>query len=385
MRLSRPFKAIFRELETPRAERPFGSGWLSGSLAVLAGVLAVAAVLAMRFPATFLSPDLAFIHQSIPIRSLLHGLLILGYLLSFISLILSRKPTLSMTGFFLFVVAALIYAPPSEAGATNQSLYFGIDFFILKILTVGLLFLPLERLFPHKPEQTVLRYAWREDFFYFAVSSLLVQVLNYLTLAPSTFVNNTFSIEGVRHTIFELPLVVQVFLIMLATDFIQYWLHYAFHKIPFLWRFHSIHHSTEAMDWVAGARMHFFEVTILRAVTALPMLTLGFDPNAVQIYLVIVYFYSAFVHANIGVKLGPLERFVVTPRFHHWHHGSEKEALDVNFAVHFPLYDWLFGTYHMPEGRWPKTYGVRGEEMPRGYVRQFLHPFRRKKPKIPAE
>lgn len=378
-----PFKSIFRELEKPRAERPVGSGWHSGALAVLTGILSIAAVLTLRFPATFLSPDLAAIHASVPIRSLVHGLLILAYALSFLSLMLSAKPTLPLTGFFLAVIAALLYGAPSGAAPGTQSVYFGLDFFILKVLTVGVLFLPLERVFPHRPEQTVLRYAWREDFFYFAVSSLLVQVLNYLTLAPSAAVSNSFDFNQLRHYIFELPMVVQVFLIMLATDFIQYWLHYAFHKIPFLWRFHSIHHSAEEMDWVAGARMHFFEIAVLRGVTALPMLTLGFDPAAVQVYLVIVYFYSAFVHANIGWTFGALERFFVTPRFHHWHHGSEKEALDVNFAVHFPLFDWLFGTYHMPEGRWPKAYGVHGEEMPRGYFRQFIHPFRPKKPKTP--
>lgn len=381
----RPIRSIFNELEKPRTERPFGSGWLSGSLSVLIGVVCLATILVMRFPATFSSPDLINIHNSVPIRSFVHGLLILGYVLSILSLLLSRKPTLGITGFFLCVIGALAYGPSSGAEIGSQSLYFGLDFFVLKVLTVGLLFLPLERMFPHKGDQTVLRYAWREDFFYFAVSSLLVQVLNYLTLTPTNVVNNTFDLGQIRHYIFELPLFVQVFLIMMATDFIQYWVHYAFHKVPFLWRFHSIHHSVENMDWVAGARMHFFEIAILRGLTALPMLTLGFNPTAIEAYLIFVYFYSAFIHANIGWKFGALERFLVTPRFHHWHHGSDREAIDINFASHFPVFDWLFGTFHLPEKRWPTDYGVVGEDIPKGYVRQFFHPFRPKKPKTPSE
>lgn len=375
------FKSIFRELEKPRAERPLGTGWLSGSLSVLLGVLCVASVLVMRFPGTLSSPDLADLVGSVPIRSLVHVMLLLGYGLSFVSLLLSRSSTLPVTGFFLCVIAALLYGPPSGAAAGDAGIYFGLDFFVLKVLTVGLLFLPLERMFPHRGEQTVLRQDWREDFFYFAVSSLMVQVLNYLTFAPTNAVNNTFDLSQIRHYVFELPLILQVVLIMMATDFIQYWVHYAFHKVPFLWRFHSIHHSVETLDWVAGARMHFFEIAILRGLTALPMLTLGFSPTAVEGYLVIVYFYSAFIHANIGWRFGAVERFLVTPRFHHWHHGSEREAIDINFASHFPIYDWLFGTYHMPEKRWPDAYGVAGEDMPKGYWKQFLHPFRPKRPK----
>lgn len=367
---------VFEELEKPRAERPFGSGWLSGSLAILMGVLALAGVLVLRFPETFTSPELGPIHEIVPLRVITHALLIGGYLFAVLSLILSRKPVLPIAGFFLIVVAALTYGAPIGSAETALPVYFGLDFFILKVLTVGLLFLPLERLWPHRPEQTVLRYEWREDFFYFAFSTLMVQVLNYLTLAPTEAVNNSFDLSSIRHYLFELPLIIQVGLIMVATDFIQYWVHYAFHKVPLLWRFHKIHHSAQEMDWIAGARMHFFEIAVLRGLTALPMLTLGFSPTAVQAYLVFVYFYSAFIHANIGWRFGPVERFLVTPRFHHWHHGSEREALDINFASHFPLFDWLFGTYHLPEDeRWPKDYGVRGEAMPHGYLKQFMVPF----------
>ena len=131
------------------------------------------------------------------------------------------------------------------------------------------------------------------------------------------------------------------------------------------------------MDWLAGARMHVIEIALLRGATALPMFTLGFDPAAIQVYVLIVYFYSSLVHANLRWDFKAIERYLVTPRFHHWHHGKEKEAIDVNFAIHFPLYDRLFGTHHMPEGKWPEAYGVGGDPVPTGYWQQFLYPFRR--------
>ncbi|MBA3878995.1 MAG: hypothetical protein C0500_04695 [Sphingobium sp.] len=133
------------------------------------------------------------------------------------------------------------------------------------------------------------------------------------------------------------------------------------------------------MDWLAGARMHLVEVVLLRGVTSLPLLTLGFLPSVMQAYVALVYVYSALVHANLRGDFDRLGHWLVTPRFHHWHHGLEEEAIDVNFAIHFPIWDKLFGTFHMPPGRWPQGYGVP-ERVPQGYWRQFAYPFVRKQP-----
>src|SRR5579872_5695653 len=63
--------------------------------------------------------------------------------------------------------------------------YFGLDFFVLRILFTGFLFIPLERIFGHRNEQNIFREEWREDLFYFLVSSLLVQILTFLTFIPA--------------------------------------------------------------------------------------------------------------------------------------------------------------------------------------------------------
>jgi sterol desaturase/sphingolipid hydroxylase (fatty acid hydroxylase superfamily) len=84
------------------------------------------------------------------------------------------------------------------------------------------------------------------------------------------------------------------------------------------------------------------------------------------------------VHANVGWNLNRIGGLVVTPRFHHWHHGIDREAIDVNFAIHFPLFDRLFGTFYLPRDKWPSDYGIGGHPVPRGYWRQFVHPFRRR-------
>jgi sterol desaturase/sphingolipid hydroxylase (fatty acid hydroxylase superfamily) len=131
------------------------------------------------------------------------------------------------------------------------------------------------------------------------------------------------------------------------------------------------------MDWLAGSRMHFVEVVLLRGVTSLPLLTLGFAPSVMQAYVAMVYIYASLVHANLRGNLDLLGRFLVIPRFHHWHHGVEDVAIDKNFAIHFPWLDRLFGTHYLPPGEWPSGYGV-AEEVPRGYRAQFAYPFRRR-------
>ena len=128
---------------------------------------------------------------------------------------------------------------------------------------------------------------------------------------------------------------------------------------------------------LAGARMHFFEIIALRGCTVIPMFIFGYSQGAMHAYILLVYLQSTFVHANLGWQFNRIGKFIVTPRFHHWHHGIDAEAIDVNFAIHFPFLDRLFGTYHLPEGKWPNGYGVEGHPVPRGYWKQMLYPFQR--------
>ena len=163
---------------------------------------------------------------------------------------------------------------------------------------------------------------------------------------------------------------------MFLTDLAQYWFHRTFHKIPALWKFHAVHHSAQAMDWLAGSRMHVIEVILMRSFTTLPMYVMGFAEAPLYAYVFFVYLLSVFIHANIRIPFGFLQYFIATPRFHHWHHGIEEEAIDKNFAIHFPVIDMVFGTFHMPGDRWPEGYGIGGHPVPKGFWNQLRYPFR---------
>ena len=102
------------------------------------------------------------------------------------------------------------------------------------------------------------------------------------------------------------------------------------------------------MDWLAGSRLHLVDVAVTRGLTYVPIYVLGFAEAALVAYVVFVSVQATFIHANVRFEFGPLRWLVATPRFHHWHHGTEPEAVDKNFAVHLPVLDWLFGTFHLP-------------------------------------
>jgi lathosterol oxidase len=167
------------------------------------------------------------------------------------------------------------------------------------------------------------------------------------------------------------PLVVQFVAIVVVSDLVQYWVHRASHTLPWLWRFHAIHHDAVAMDWLAGSRLHIVDALVTRALVFATLMCLGFAPTAIGAYLVFVAAQATFVHANVKWRLGWLEPFLVTPRFHHWHHAAS--VPDVNFAVHLPWLDRLFGSHHLPPRSWPEQYGLSGGRRgPRGFWRQLL-------------
>lgn len=368
------------ELEAPPALQRFGSGWISGVLGLVLGLGGLLLIVSLLFPGALSMPEFGQFHTSKPFRLVLHVVLILAFAFSALSLALRKDRTLGTAGLACTLLAALLGGSRASAVAPDATpLFFGLDFFVLNVLFTGFLFVPIERLFPRRADQPVFREEWREDLFYYLVSSMLVQVLTYVTFAPAKTLLAFVPLAEVRAWVSSLPGVVQFLAIMFLTDLVQYWVHRAFHRVPWLWHFHAVHHSARSMDWMAGARMHFLEIIVLRSTTVLPMYVLGFSAAAMNAYIFVVYLYSTLVHANLGWRFPVIEKLLVTPRFHHWHHGIEKEAIDVNFAIHFPFLDRLFGTYFLPKDQWPQGYGIEGHPVPRGYWAQFKHPFRREK------
>ena len=358
-------------------DRRFGAGWISGVCAVALGTVGAGAVLCIRYPALLTVPDARALYPLDLVRLLVHLVLVGAFGLAVLSIALSRRAPLGVTALALVVAALLLGGSQVEVGSVEGARYLGLDWFLLNVLVFAMLFVPLEQLFARVP-QRVLRPGWTTDLAHFAVSHLLVQVTVLLTLMPAAILFR-WAVHPVVHAgVAAQPLIVQFVEIVVVADLAEYAIHRLFHTVPFLWRFHAVHHSSEVMDWLAGSRMHLVDILVTRALTFVPLYVLGFAPPAVYAYLVFVSFHAVFIHANVRFRFGRLAHVLATPQFHHWHHAAGAAAVDKNFAVHLPVIDRLLGTYYMPPGRWPAAYGIEGSPVPRRYLPQLLYPFGRR-------
>lgn len=371
--LDRTFKRVFDDDDSTA----FGSGWWSGAAAVFCGVLAVAGVACFLFPEYLTTPD---VRARLPLdwsRAILQAVIVLAFLLGLVSTALRRRKVLGLLGMSLASLASILGGSGIDFSLSRSNApSLGLDWFALNVLLLAIVFIPMERLWPLRPEQSTFRSGWTTDTLYFLTSHLFVQVTTFLILAPAHAAIAALEGQAWREAIAGLPLTVQFFAVLLAADLAEYVIHRAFHTVPALWRFHAIHHSSLDMDWLAGSRLHIVDVVVTRAIVVFPLFALGFDQRAVAAYLVFVSFHAVFIHANVRFDLRRFEPWIVTPRFHHWHHAKDHAAIDKNFAVHLPWIDRIFGTAYEPAGRWPTQYGIEGDPVPPDLVPQTAWPFR---------
>lgn len=243
--------------------------------------------------------------------------------------------------------------------------------FIVPILFV--LVVPFEKLFP-RHRQPLRRPHLGTDIGY----ALAGSALNVAAVAAAVVVAvvSLAWLPGllIRPLVAMIPGAALPFVGIALFDLAIYWTHRWYHEVPFLWRFHAIHHSTEHLDWVSGFRNHPLDGTLI-APAFVFLLAAGFEAEFTGALAIIQFVLGIFLHANVRWRLRWLHRVVITPEFHHWHHANEPGAINSNYSVFLPAWDQLFGTYFMPRNRRPRRYGV-SEYIPDGMVAQLRHPLR---------
>ena len=160
-----------------------------------------------------------------------------------------------------------------------------------------------------------------------------------------------------------------------------YWGHRWAHQIPFLWRFHSIHHGAEHVYFLVSARAHPIDNAFIKLCGLIPAYALGVASpltptgSLVPVLIVLVAtMWGFFIHSNLRWRLGPLEWLIATPAFHHWHH-TRSDLRDRNYASMLPVMDRIFGTYHVPRKQWPAAYGIDAS-LPGSLMGQLVYPLR---------
>ncbi|HWE23191.1 MAG TPA: sterol desaturase family protein [Myxococcales bacterium] len=357
--------------------RDIGSGWVAGVASLLGGALGLFGVLCLHFPQFLTAPLLRAHYPVTLLRGVLQAVLIVAVVLGLLSAARRHRKVLGLSGIFLAIVAMALggaSVPLPESVETKFGL--GLEWFALNLLVLALLFVPLERALPHEWEQHVFRPEWTTDGVHFLMSHLLVQAFSWAALLPSRMLRDALLPARELTLVGSLPLPVQFLAVLALADLTQYWIHRTFHRVRFLWRLHAVHHSSTAMDWLAGSRMHPLDALATRAGVMTILVLAGASTPAVALYLAFVSFHAVFIHANFGADLAWLEPFLATPRYHHFHHAAEAAAIDKNFAVHLPVLDRLFGTQFLPAETWPQTYGVSGTRIAPTYLAQIVDPFR---------
>lgn len=355
-----------------------GQGKVSAFLSVSLSLLAIFAALCFLFPNILTTPELRPFYSKyydIFYYSLLVGIFISASFGAYSAILKQNK-----YGFYglCFSIIAVILGCGLIKAPTLPSLpfYAGFDYFIITLIILALVFIPLEGFFAKNKDQKLLRNGWVTDMKYFMFSHIGIQLFSFLTVMPIQYWITHIPNNPIVPYIQIQPIWVQFIELLIIVDFTTYWIHRALHEVNFLWRFHAIHHSTEQMDWLASSRLHIVEVLITRFIATLPIFLLGFHTSAVFAYLIFISFHAIFIHSNVRFRFPYLRWLIATPEFHHWHHSSEKPAIDKNYAAFIPLYDVIFKSIYMPN-HLASVYGTVGYKIPNSFVKQFTWPFKK--------
>jgi sterol desaturase/sphingolipid hydroxylase (fatty acid hydroxylase superfamily) len=188
---------------------------------------------------------------------------------------------------------------------------------------------------------------------------------------------------GLIHAI-EMPVAVQFIIAFLLMDLTFYWWHVANHRVPFLWRFHNVHHIDPDLDVSTAFRFHVGEVALSTAFRIVQVSVIGLSAWMFAIYEIIFQANTLFHHSNVRLPIR-IERLlnlvIVTPRMHGIHHSQVRDETNSNYSVVFSWWDRLHRTLGLNIPQSAIAIGVPGYAEPadNSLSNTFLMPFRRQR------
>lgn len=167
---------------------------------------------------------------------------------------------------------------------------------------------------------------------------------------------------------------VQTALMILLADLLRYWLHVAAHRIPFLWKFHAIHHQPKKLYSVNVARFHPTEKATQFLFDTLPFILIGVSAEVIACYFVF-YAINGFVqHSNINLRFGVLNYIISTSELHRWHHNEDQAVANCNYGNNLIIWDLIFGSFYLPAQKTSSHVGIKDVE-PSGFLDALRQPF----------
>lgn len=309
----------------------------------------------------------------------------------------------------------------------------GLKNYFYWLILVSLFFFALEILKPWRKDQPKFRKDFWLDVFYMFFNFFLFSLIIYN--AASDVVVNFFNwhvdnILGINlkelNPMYSWPMWSVLIVGFIVRDFVQWWTHRLLHRVDFLWKFHKVHHSVEQMGFAAHLRYHWMETIVYRTIEYLPLALLGiglYDFFIIHIFTLVIGHYNhsnitvdgkvtggiigAFIGVLIGfgffdiaiipegiliyslliilsctvlgaLLLGPVMKYIFnSPEMHIWHHAynlPEDRRYGVNFGLSLAVWDYLFGTAHIPHNGRDIRLGFPGiESFPDKFTTQVTY------------
>ena len=247
----------------------------------------------------------------------------------------------------------------------------------IPIALVAIAIIGLELVFPARPDWKPRRSDVASDaLFMVFVQTLLPRALAAgLTLAIAAWAHAHAPSAWWPH---QWPLFGQALLMVLAVDFLRYWLHRACHTFPALWRLHEVHHSPDILYALNVGRFHPLEKVLHFSLDTVPFVLLGIAPEVVAAYFLFYAVNGFFQHSNLRLRYGFLNYVVGSAETHRWHHARDPKVAYCNFGNTTIVWDLLFGTWYLPKGR-SLEIGILDRDYPRDFWSQMFTPFRTRK------
>lgn len=239
------------------------------------------------------------------------------------------------------------------------------------IIIAALIFIILERLFPYTKDQKIFREGFFDDFAMYTIAQ------NYILsiIIFGGIINFLDSSTGLSRLqlLANVPIWLQLILFTLTHDLYIYWMHRWMHNNKWLWRLHEAHHSPKKVDWLSGSRSHPLEILLNQTIEFAPIILLGAPVEVVAYKGLISAVWGMYIHCNVDIQSGWMQKIINGPEMHRWHHSTGK-GRNRNFATKFAFWDWMFGTAYLPDTK-ADEYGLK-TFFPAHYIGQTLFAFR---------
>jgi sterol desaturase/sphingolipid hydroxylase (fatty acid hydroxylase superfamily) len=280
----------------------------------------------------------------------------------------------SFLGVFNWTFRQIVFSVP-----ISENYFWGL-------ILISLIVWILELIFPWRKKQKIFRQGFWLDIFYmffnFFIFSIIIvgfyEVFNKILFKSFNIRPDSLALINLN----EFSPLFQLIIFFVILDFFQWLTHILMHHIPFLWKFHKVHHSVKEMGFAAHFRYHWMENILYKPLKVFAIMLIGgFEPD--QAY--VIHFFTIIIghlnHSNLKFNYGPLKYVFNNPILHLHHHAHSvpnKFKKGVNFAISLSVWDYIFKTNYVPNSDGDTKLGYQGDHsMSEDFFGQLLYGFKK--------